>query len=291
MLSFTEAIHDGWGQVFRVDRLVHYEKTEHQELVVFDNASFGRVLALDGIVQLTERDHHVYHEMIAHVPILAHGAVREVLVIGGGDGGVLREALRHEDVRVTLVEIDARVIETARTHLPFVSAGAFDHPLAEIVVGDGLAYVRDTDRRYDVIVVDSTDPVGPAAALFGEGFYRDCARCLVPGGVLVTQAGVPFFQGDQVAAAQALLGSLFEHATLYLASVPTYTGGPIALGFASNADLVPGDVRTIASRARATGLATRYWAPDVHVGAFALPPEVRRLVGAGRAWAETDDQQ
>ncbi|MGP9821198.1 polyamine aminopropyltransferase [Salinarimonas sp. NSM] len=278
MLSFAEAIHDGFGQSFRVDRLVHYEKTDLQELVVFDNASFGRVLALDGVIQLTERDHHVYHEMIAHVPVLAHGAVRDALVIGGGDGGALRELLWHAGVRVTLVEIDPRVIETARAHLPFVCGDAFDHARAEIVVGDGLAFVRDTDRRFDVIVVDSTDPVGPAAALFGEGFYRDCARRLAPGGVLVTQAGVPFFQGAQVAAAHRVRSRLFAHATVYLAAVPTYTGGPMALGFASDADLAPGDAAVLRERYVAAGLATRYYAPDVHVGAFALPPEVRALL-------------
>lgn len=277
MLSFTEAVHDGFGQVFRVDRLVHYEKTAVQELVIFDNASFGRVLALDGLVQLAERDHHVYHEMMAHVPVVAHGAVRDVLVIGGGDGGVLREVLRHEDVRATLVEIDARVIETARTHLPFVCGDAFDHPRAEVVIGDGLAYMRDADRRFDVIVVDSTDPIGPAAALFGADFYRDCARRLTPGGVLVTQAGVPFFQGPQIASAHALLSGLFAHASFYLAAVPTYTGGPIALGFASDADLAPGDLGALRQRWAAAGLATRYYAPDVHVGAFALPPAVRGL--------------
>lgn len=278
MLSFAEAIHDGFGQTFRIDRLVHHEKTDLWELVVFDNASFGRVLALDGVVQLTERDHHVYHEMIAHVPVLGHGRVRDVLVVGGGDGGVLREVLRHEGVRVTLVEIDARMIEMAQTHLRFVCGDAFRHPRAEIVIGDGLAFVRDTDRRFDVIVVDSTDPVGPAAALFGEDFYRDCKRRLKPGGVLVTQAGVPFFQGPQIAAAQRVFSHLFAHATVYLAAVPTYTGGPIALGFASDADLAPGDLVTLRDRHAAAGLATRYYAPDVHVGAFALPPDVRALL-------------
>lgn len=281
MLSFTEAVHDGWGQTFRVDRLVHYEKTAHQELVIFDNASFGRVLALDGLIQLTERDHHVYHEMITHVPILAHGGVREVLVIGGGDGGVLREALRHAGVRVTLVEIDARVIETARTHLPVVGGDAFDHPRAEIVIGDGLAYVRDTDRRFDVIVVDSTDPVGPAAALFTQAFYRDCKRCLTPGGVLVTQAGVPYFQMPQIREAHRLFSGLFAHATFYLAAVPTYTGGPIALGFAADADLAPGDPAVLETRFAAAGLDTRHYAPDVHVGAFALPRAVRAQATGG----------
>lgn len=278
MLSFTEALHDGYGQILRVDRIVHYERTDLQELVIFDNASFGRVMALDGVVQLTERDHHVYHEMIAHVPILGHGRVADVLVIGGGDGGALAQILRHEGVRATLVEIDGSVIETARAYLPTICEGAFDHPRAEVIVGDGVEFVARSERRFDVIVVDSTDPVGPAEALFTPAFYADCKRCLRAGGVLVTQNGVPFFQGPQIARTHAARTALFSDATLYLAPVPTYTGGPIALGFASDDAAARGDLAGVTERFAQSGLATRHYAPDVHVAAFALPPDVRRLI-------------
>jgi spermidine synthase len=279
MLNFTEALHDGYGQSFRVDRLLHYEKTEHQELVIFDNASFGRILALDGVVQLTERDHHIYHEMISHVPILGHGGVRDVLIIGGGDGGTLHEVLRHPDLRAVMVEIDPQVIELSRRYLPMVGQGALDDPRAEIVIGDGLAYVAQSERRFDVIIIDSTDPVGPASALFSRDFYADCRRCLNPGGILVTQNGVPFFQAGQLRASMASLRSLFTHATCYLAAVPTYTGGPIALGWASDEPARRGERGALEARYRASGLATRYYAPDVHEGAFALPPDVRGVVG------------
>ena len=278
MLTFTEALHDGYGQNLRIDRLLHYEKTDHQELVIFDNASFGRVLALDGVVQLTERDHHIYHEMISHVPIFGRGRVRDVLIIGGGDGGALHEALRHAELRAVLVEIDPQVIELSRRFLPMVCQGAFDDPRAEIVIGDGLAYVAQTERRFDVIIVDSTDPLGAASTLFTRGFYADCRRCLSPGGILVTQNGVPFFQAGQLRASMADLRSLFAHATCYLAAVPTYTGGPIALGWASDVAEHRGARETVAARYRASGLSMRYYSPDVHEGAFALPPDVRSVV-------------
>jgi spermidine synthase len=278
VLSFTEALHDGYGQSFRVDRLLHYEKTEHQELVIFDNASFGRVLALDGVVQLTERDHHIYHEMIAHVPILGHGSVRDVLIIGGGDGGTLHEVLRHADLRAVMVEIDPQVIALSRRYLPMVGQGAFDDPRAEIVIGDGLVYVAESERRFDVIIVDSTDPVGPASALFSPEFYADCRRCLNPGGILVTQNGVPFFQAEQLRASMTSLRNLFREATCYLAAVPTYTGGPIALGWASDVAAHRGERGAVEARYRTSGLTTRYYAPDVHEGAFTLPPEVRGVV-------------
>lgn len=279
MLSFFEDLHDGYGQSFRIDRLVHYEKTDLQELVIFDNPTYGRVLALDGAVQLTERDHHIYHEMMAHVPLFGHGAVRDVLIIGGGDGGVLREVLRHDRVSATLVEIDASVIEMARRHLPMICGDAFDDPRADIRIADGIAYVASTHRRFDVVIVDSTDPVGPAQALFTDAFYASCKNVLRPGGVLVTQNGVPFFQAGQLAGSMASFRRHFADATCYLAAVPTYTGGPIALGFASDDPGRRGDAEQLAMRYAAAGIATRYYAPDIHVGAFALPPEIRRIIG------------
>lgn len=278
MLNYAEALHDGYAQSFRVDRLVHYEKTAHQELAIFDNASFGRVLALDGAIQLTERDHHIYHEMIVHTPVFGHGDVRDVLIVGGGDGGALREALRHPASRVTLVEIDPQVVETARRFLPAICGDAFDDPRAQIVIDDGTAFVARADRLFDVIVIDSTDPVGPAKTLFSPEFYLACRRRLRPGGVLVTQNGVPMFQGEQLRAGMRALRGAFGYATCFLAAVPTYTGGPIALGFATDEPARRGDAATLEARVAASGLDFRYYSPAVHMGAFALPPDVLRLV-------------
>src|SRR5690606_23586133 len=157
-----ETLYPFYRQSLSVDRLLYDSKTEHQRIRVFENARFGRVLTLDGIVQTTEGDEFIYHEMLAHVPILAHGSARRVLIIGGGDGGMAREVLRHRSVeRVTMVEIDAGVVEFAKKYLPNLSAGAFDDPRLDLVIADGAAYVAETDERFDVIIVDSTDPIGP----------------------------------------------------------------------------------------------------------------------------------
>ena len=280
MLSFTEAVHDGWGQSFRIDRLLHYEKTALQELVIFDNACFGRVLALDGLVQLTERDHHVYHEMIAHVPVVAHGAVREVLVIGGGDGGVLREVLRHEG-RAGHARRDRRAGDRdgARASALSVCGDAFDDPRAEIVIGDGLAYVRDTDRRFDVIVVDSTDPIGPSAALFGEKFYRDCRRCLNPGGR--GRHPGPACPSSRARRSPPRTPCARACSRMRPPTSPRCPPIPAARSRSASPPTPTwrrGDLAVLRERWAATGLATRYYAPDVHVGAFALPPDVRRLI-------------
>ena len=202
---FDETLHDGIRQSLTVDRLLHREHTGRQELTIFENRLFGRVLTLDGAIQTTEADEYVYHEMLAHPAILARKAALcsgpedglDILIVGGGDGGCLREVLRHPEVRATQVEIDPRVVELAKTHLPALSDGAFEDPRAELVIADGARFVADTDRRFDVAIVDSTDPVGPGAALFTEDFYRNCKRCLKEGGVLITQNGVPALQGDE----------------------------------------------------------------------------------------------
>ncbi len=190
---YDETLHDDYRQSLRIERVLHREQTAHQDLIIFENARFGRVLALDGAIQTTEGDEYVYHEMLVHVPVLGHGAAQDVLIVGGGDGGALREALRHASVaRALVVEIDEDVIALCRAHLPRHSAGAFDDPRAEIVIADGAAFVTETERRFDVIVIDSTDPIGPGAALFSESFYAGCKRCLKPGGVMSRQAGIPF---------------------------------------------------------------------------------------------------
>lgn len=192
---FTETLYDPLGQSFRIDKLYYEQKTEHQHLMIFHNAFLGRVMTLDGVVQTTERDEFIYHEMMAHVPMFAHGNAKKVLIIGGGDGGMLREALRHKNVeQVTMVEIDGAVIEMSKQWLPNHSQGAFDDPRANIVIADGMDFVRETEMRFDVIISDSTDPIGPGEVLFSNDFYAQCKRILNPGGVMVTQNGVPFFR-------------------------------------------------------------------------------------------------
>ena len=277
----TETLYDAYGQRFSVDEVYFESRTEHQHLLIFHNAKFGRVMTLDGVVQTTERDEFFYHEMFAHVPLFAHGAPRRVLIVGGGDGGLLREVVKHPGVeQVTQVEIDAGVVEMARAHLPNHSAGAFDDPRLELVIADGAAFVREARERWDVILVDSTDPIGPGEALFTDAFYRDCARLLAPGGVLVNQNGVPFMQLDELRRTAAAFAGIFADWHFYGVAVPTYVGGIMTLGFAAD-DPAPratsGSV--LAERFAATPVETRYYTPAVHQAAFALPRYVEEAIG------------
>jgi spermidine synthase len=279
MMQFIETLHPDFCQLFNVDKVLYRETTEHQDLVIFENAIFGRVLALDGVIQTTERDDHVYHEMLAHVPILAHGGVRDVLIVGGGDGGCLREVARHAVASITMVEIDRTVIELSKTYLPMLSAGAFSDPRLDLVIADGNAFVHETERRFDVIIVDSTDPIGPGEILFSEEFYAGCKRCLATGGVLVTQNGVPMVQADEVRDSYQRLSRLFADTSFYLAAVPSYSGGAMTFGWATDdASLRDIDVATLRTRFDAAGFSGRYYTPEIHVAAFALPPDIMALM-------------
>ncbi|MBL3562863.1 polyamine aminopropyltransferase [Rhodovulum sulfidophilum] len=274
-----ERLHKGYGQALQETEVFYDSQTEHQRLRVFDNPSFGRVMTLDGVVQVTEADNFIYHEMLTHVPILAHGAARRVLIVGGGDGGMAREALRHASVEeVTMVEIDAGVVEFCKTYLPGISQGAFDDPRLNLVIDDGAAFMRNTQQKYDVIVIDSTDPVGPGEVLFTDSFYGHAKRALTEGGILVTQNGVPFVQGEELTNSMRAFKALFADWGCYLATVPTYAGGPMAFGWGTDG---PGRAVTLAeleARVAAAGLSTEYYTPEVHKAAFALPGYVRRLM-------------
>jgi spermidine synthase len=228
-------------------------------------------LVLDGIVQTSEADEFIYHEMIAHVPLVAHGRARSVLIIGGGDGGTLEEVLKHRAVeQVTMVELDPGVVEIARAHLPSLSNGAFDDPRAELVFADGVRFVAETERRFDVIIIDSTDPLGPGEVLFTERFYGDCRRCLRPGGILVAQSGCPFSERQRLHDCRGRLVRVFRDATFYLSAVPSYYGGPFAFAWASDDPAARSQsAAQLAKRAVPPGL--RCYSPAVHQAAFVLP--------------------
>ncbi|WP_193186354.1 polyamine aminopropyltransferase [Nisaea sediminum] len=277
---FNETLHNGYGQRLTMDKVLFRERTEHQDLVIFENNVFGRVMALDGIVQTTEGDEYVYHEMLTHVPILAHGRAKRVLIIGGGDGGMAREALRHTSVeQVTMVEIDRGVVDMCVKHLPSISDGAFDNPRLDLQIADGARFVEETDGRWDVIIVDSTDPIGPGEVLFRESFYKACKRCLTEGGILVTQNGVPFVQGSEVTNSFDRLGPHFADVWFYTAAVPTYQGGLMAFGWATDdTALRQTPVPEIAARFGNAGLDCRYYTPEAHAGAFGLPGFIRKLM-------------
>ena len=281
MRQFTETLYDAYGQSFSVDKLYFENKTEHQHLIIFHNAKFGRVMALDGVVQTTEVDEFIYHEMMTHVPILAHGAAKKVLIIGGGDGGILREVLKHESVEsVTRVEIDGQVIEMCKEYLPKHSDGAFDHPKAKIVIDDGIRFVRDTKEKFDVIISDSTDPIGPGEVLFTQDFYRFCFSCLNPGGVMVAQNGVAFMQLDEVKTTFERMGHSFVDCSFYSAAVPTYVGGVMTFAWGSaEPQLRKQSVETITERFNTAKIDTRYYTPEIHLASFALPRYIQDAIG------------
>ena len=278
MIWFAEKLYRDVSQHYEVSKTLYRKRTEHQDLVIFETQAFGRVLALDGIVQTTEKDEFIYHEMLVHVPILAHGAAKRVLIIGGGDGGMLEEALKHPVDRVTMVEIDESVITLCREYIPSICGNAFEDKRGEIVIADGAKYVAETKDRFDVVIIDSTDPIGPATVLFAEDFYAQCKRCLNPGGVVVTQNGVPFFQPDEIRTTTKRFCNIFADVSCYVAAVPSYYGGFMSFGWGALTDAprrTP--IETLRQRYRAAGLSTRYYNPDIHQGAFQLPSFIRDL--------------
>jgi spermidine synthase len=275
----------GFRMTFAVDKVLYELQTEHQHLVLFEHPFFGKMLMLDGATQISKRDEFIYQEMMSHVPLFAHGNASDVLIVGGGDCGIAEEVLKHKTVkRLTQVEIDAQVVEFAKEHFPEFTKPVFADKRFESVIDDGAKYVARTDRRFDVIIVDSTDPQGPGKILFGEKFYRGCHRCLTKGGVLVTQNGVPFFQKNELAATMAKFRKLFADAACYVAAIPVYVGGHMAIGFASdNKSLRQCDAKTIAARYRKAGsFPTKYWTPEHHVAAFAPPRFIADLVARAK---------
>ena len=281
MKTFAETLYDSYGQVFSVDKVYFENKTDHQHLIIFENAKFGRVMALDGIVQTTQADEFIYHEMLSHVPILAHGSATAVLIVGGGDGGMLREVCKHAGVeRITQVEIDQQVIDMCKTYLPKHSDGAYDDPRVTIVIDDGAHFVNTTGQRFDVIISDSTDPIGPGGALFTQDFYAACKSCLKPGGVLVTQNGVAYMQLDEVTTTHARLEKVYADRTFYCAAVPTYIGGVMTFAWGTDAPaLRQQSLATLQQRFEHTALKTRYYTPAIHLASFALPRYIEQAIG------------
>ncbi|NQD92955.1 polyamine aminopropyltransferase [Pseudomonas sp. CrR25] len=280
MSDYQETLYDGYGQRFRMDKLLHEVRTEHQHLVIFENARMGRVMALDGVIQTTEADEFIYHEMLTHVPILAHGLAKRVLIIGGGDGGMLREVCKHDSVEhVTMVEIDGTVVEMCKEFLPNHSKGAFEDPRLNLVIDDGMRFVATCADKFDVIISDSTDPIGPGEVLFSENFYQACRRCLNDGGILVTQNGTPFMQLSEVQTTAGRMHGLFVDWHFYMAAVPTYIGGSMTFAWGStSSDYRKLPLDTLRQRFAGSGIVTRYYNPDIHQGAFALPQYVLQAI-------------
>lgn len=282
----NETLYPYWGQRFRVRRELAHVQSDFQDILVFDAEFHGRVMLLDGVVQITEADEFVYQEMLTHVPLLAHGQATRVLIIGAGDGGVLKRVLRHRSVtRAVMVEIDGEVIRLAREFMPMIGETAWSDPRAEVIVGDGIDYVRRAaDASFDAIIVDSTDPIGVGEVLFTDEFYANCARVLTAGGLIVNQCGVPFMQGEELRDTSRRRRKFFPHVGAYVAAVPTYVGGFMTLGFAAKTPGLATIPRAeIERRATADGITnTRYWTPEIQEACFHLPPYIADWLATDR---------
>jgi spermidine synthase len=264
---------------YKMRRKLFSGQSEYQRIEIVETDGFGRMLFNDGVAMLSERDEFVYHEMISHVPLFVHPLVERVLVIGGGDGGTVREVLRHKSVRhCRLVEIDSMVVESCRQHLP-VTAAALDDPRATVTIADGVRFVAETNERYDLVIVDSTDPVGPAEPLFGPDFYGNLCRVLNKEGVVVSQAESPYFDADRQSSLLHVLAGLFSRVHIYNYVTITYPGGLWSFTYATNGGLCPvGDFDP--DRLDESGLEFNYYSADVHRAAFVLPVfQERRLRG------------
>jgi spermidine synthase len=278
--SFGEPVAPSFDHVFH-GSLVHRERSQFQTVEVFDHEHFGRMLVLDGLIQTTELDEFCYHEMLVHPALLSREPVERVLVIGGGDGGTLRHVLQHGPSSALMCEIDEAVTRLSGQLLAPISAGALGDERAEIVFDDGAALVRRHSDEFDAIVVDSTDPIGAAVVLFSEGFYADCRRALRPDGVIVTQSGSPLYQASELAQTVKSMSRAFESVEVYTGFVPTYPGVLWSFTAGTNGRaLSDAGAQELADRARARGIAAKFWTPELQVASFALPTFLREAIGA-----------
>ncbi len=258
----------------RISKILHTEKSDFQKIAVVDTQQFGRMLLLDDVIQTTIMDEFVYHEMITHVGLNTLPCPRNVLVVGGGDGGSIREIVKHTSVeKATLVEIDGRVIAAAKEYLPEISC-ALDDPKVNVVVDDGIKHVQEHKNTYDMIIVDSTDPVGAAEGLFGGDFYRNVYEALTPDGIFVAQTESPFFEQALISRVQQDVAAIFPITKLFLANVPTYPGGLWTFTMGSK-KYDPSQVE----QGQIPALHTRYYSPEIHQACFILPPFVQALIG------------
>lgn len=262
----------------KVDKQLYSDKSDFQQIDVFESEEYGRFLTLDGYMMLTEKDEFIYHEMIVHVPMAVNPDIKKVLVIGAGDGGVLRELTRYKSVeRIDLVEIDEQVVEVCKKYLPKTACG-FEDSRVNVYFQDGLKFVRRCENTYDLIIVDSTDPFGPGEGLFTKEFYGNCCNALTEKGIMVNQCESPFYSEDRIAMQRAhkRIVESFPVSRVYQAHIPSYPSGHWLFGFASKKYHPVKDLDPEAWKA--LGIKTRYYNTKLHAAAFALPNYVQELL-------------
>lgn len=271
--AFIEWYPRGYGVGFKVRERLLEIQTRYQRLELYETEGFGKLLVLDGTVQLVEKGEESYHEPLVHPVMLAHPDPKRVLIIGGGDGGTLREVLKHGTVeKAVMVEIDDAVIDVSRRYLK-IDRGAFEDPRAEVIVGDGVKHLRSTEEKFDVIIIDSTDPVGPAKMLFSEEFYRDVYNALNREGLMITQAGSVYLFTDELLGAYREMRRVFDRVYYFSFPVIGYASPwSFLVGAKGNVDF------TRVDPSRAESLELAYYDPEKHETLFQMPRYVRELL-------------
>ncbi len=272
-LWFTEQEKDQVRFGVRVDGVLFRGKSEFQEIEVLETAPYGRMLVLDGCVMTTDVDEFVYHECIAHVPACLHKNPKKALVVGGGDGGTVRELLKHKGIgEIVLCEIDGMVVEACRKYFPAIACG-LDDKRVKVEIGDGVAYVKEHEKAFDIIIIDSTDPIGPGEGLFSGEFYKSVARALKPGGLMVAQSEAIWFGDDVLGRIHRNISAGFAHKKTYLGAIPTYPRGVWSWTMASAEPIDPKNFDRERFGQVAAGL--KYLTQDSMVSVFDLPPFFR----------------
>ncbi len=280
--NFSETLYKDSFQGFQIEEVLHDSLSEYQSIKVLRSKALGNVLVLDGVIQTTERDEASYHEMLTHVPLSAHHAPKRVMIVGGGDGGILREVLKHPVEAVDLVELDPKVIDVSVEFLPSLNdeGGAFKDSRTTVYIEDAFHFLAECEpNHYDVIIVDSPDPVGEAEKLFSLHFYQLATKALAPNGIITTQSGVAFFQSGEITNTLQHFRECGLSATTYTTVVPSYYGGYMMLGYAtkSHASTFPSieDIRKSYSR---ISQETRHYTPELHIASFTLPKWIQELI-------------
>lgn len=279
--DFQEYYNGRTGLTVGVERLLFSEQSEYQLVEVYETDTWGNLMTIDGMVMLSEKDEFVYHEMLAHPALFAHPDPRRVLIIGGGDGGTAREVLRHDTVEaVDMVEIDETVVRASKEFLPEV--GAWEDPRLEVRFEDGIRFVQRIDTPYDVIIIDGSDPVGPAEGLFERDFMQACYEGLTEDGVLTAQTESPWVEAYHPGMRKVFraLDTIYDHSRMYLAYIPLYPTGMWSFAFASKGIDPLGDevTRRVEEGMERFGNSLRYYNAGVHSGCFALPNFVREII-------------
>ena len=277
-LWYTEQQTDEVRFSIKVKQHLYTGKSEFQDVDVFESEEFGKCLTLDGLMMVTEKDEFIYHDMITHVAMATNPSIKKVLVIGGGDGGTVRELTRYSHIeKIDMVEIDKLVVDVSREYLP-ITASKLDDPRVSLYFEDGIRFVADTKEIYDLILVDSTDPIGPGEGLFTTEFYQNCFNILSDNGILVNQSESPYYDqfSHEMKRAHKKIKNIFPISKVYQFHMPTYPSGHWLFGFASKKLDPIKDVDF--DKWNALGIKTKYYNPQLHVGCFALPSYVQEML-------------